>query len=628
MPHKLSYIIFALLLIITVAVIPTRAQNRPYAPDQILVQVNKGFPAISLGQVLDNQKYTLGKKVVRRLNIYIVKINDSDQLSPLEAVQELRTNLFMKNVQLDHFVSPRQSFPDDPDFGDQWDMHNTGQSGGTIDADIDAPEAWDITTGGITPLGDTIVVAVVDGGCLTSHSDLQENIWTNRHEIPGNGIDDDNNGYVDDIHGWDAYSSDGSVPSDYHGTHVSGTVGALGDNGTYVAGVNWNVKVMPVAGSSSQTSTVLEAYGYVLDQRVLYDSTGGEYGAFVVSTNSSFGIDFADCESGNYPLWNEMYDALGEAGILSATATINSGQNVDVIGDVPTGCSSDWLISVTNTTRTDSKNSGAGYGLTTIDLGAPGTNILSLSSSGATGTSTGTSMATPHVAGAVAFMHAAMASGFASFYKQNPGDGALMVKDIILDGTDPIPDLQGATVSGGRLNLFNSAVLAEETMAADSLDPNPVTNLQADTSLWYQALITWNDPYSLFNGDPITDFYLTISRNDSLIDTVDEGVMSYRDYQLEAGELYRYSFMTHLMSNDSTSVPATVDVIPSGGECLPGDVSLDGEVTIIDFIYFLQYMTESQPLPPSASCQADLDFDGEMTISDLLMTADILLEQE
>ncbi|HBR86466.1 MAG TPA: peptidase, partial [Candidatus Marinimicrobia bacterium] len=150
----------------------------------------------------------------------------------------------------------------------------------------------------VNALGDTIVVAVVDGGMMLTHTDLVPNLWTNYNEIPGNNIDDDNNGYIDDIHGWDAYSSDGSIPGDGHGTHVGGIIGAKGNNGSMVTGVNWDVKIMAIAGSSSNTSTVLEAYGYALDQRAMYDSTNGALGAFVVATNSSFGIDFADCNSG------------------------------------------------------------------------------------------------------------------------------------------------------------------------------------------------------------------------------------------------------------------------------------------------------------------------------------------
>ena len=295
---------------------------------------------------------------------------------------------------------------------------------------------------------------------LLTHADLIPNLWTNWGEIPGNGIDDDNNGYIDDIHGWNAYSSNGSIPSDGHGTHVAGIVGAKGNNGNYVSGLNWDVKLMALGGSSGTTSIVLEAYGYILDQRAIYDSTGGASGAFVVATNSSFGVNNADCNSATYSLWNDMYNAMGAYGILSCGATMNNNSNVDVTGDVPTGCESDYMVSVTNTTRNDSKNSGAAYGATTIDLGAPGTQILSTYTGGGTSSLSGTSMASPHVAGAIGFMHASMSSGLASFYRSSPDQGAIIIKQIILDGTDQLASLNGITVSGGRLNLYNSTVLS------------------------------------------------------------------------------------------------------------------------------------------------------------------------
>ena len=138
---------------------------------------------------------------------------------------------------------------------------------------------------------------------------------------------------------------------------------------------------------------------------------------------------------------------------------MNINSNVDVTGDVPTGCESDYMISVTNTTRNDAKNSGAAYGLTTIDLGAPGTQVLSTYTGGGTSNLTGTSMASPHVAGAVAFLHASMSTGFSSFFQSNPAEGGLLIKQLILDGTDPLPTLNGVTVSGGRLKLYNSALL-------------------------------------------------------------------------------------------------------------------------------------------------------------------------
>jgi hypothetical protein len=454
---------------------------------------------------------------------------------------------------------------------------------------------------------------------------LVPNLWTNYNEIPGNGVDDDNNGYIDDIHGWNAYNSDGNIPSSGHGTHVAGIVGAKGNNASQVTGVNWNVKLMAIAGSTSQTSVALEAYGYALDQRILYDSTGGQLGAFVVATNSSFGIDYADCNSGSYVFWNDMYNAMGQAGILSAAATMNNNSNVDVTGDVPTGCTSDWLIAVTNTTKYDTKNSGAAYGATSIDLGAPGTAILSTYTGGGTSILTGTSMASPHVAGAVGFMHAAMSYGFAQYYRNQPGDGALLIKQAILDGTDSLASLQGITVSGGRLNLYNSALIVSNTLASDSLDPNPVTNLQADTSVQYRITLTWNDPTHLFGGDTISPFIIDISRDGLFLNSVSAGVETYADLSLQGGQVYTYTLITRLIDNDSTSVPVSISVQVAGGECIPGDASHDGNVDVSDIIRMIRFVL-GYAVPNDADlCTADVDYDGQITIADILLTVDIIL---
>ncbi len=439
------------------------AFETPYVENQLIIRVTSKADVNALRADLQKEGFTFDKQLVHRLNIWLVKVDDKRFASTKAALARVQTIPHIVWAQLDHYLSERE-IPDDPDFPNMWDMNNTGQQGGTPDADIDAPEAWDITTGGGTALGDDIVVAVVDGGVAYTHQDLADNIWTNTNEIAGNGIDDDNNGYVDDIHGWDAYANDGSIPqTSSHGTHVAGTVGARGNNGTDVTGVNWDVKIMCVAGSSGTTSIISIAYGYVLDQKTLWLESDHALGANVVATNSSFGVDYADCESGSYPVWNDLYNAMGAVGILSAAATINSNQNVDQIGDVPTGCSSDYLVTVTNTNRNDEKYPSAGYGALSIDLGAPGTQICSTVPGGVSCSKTGTSMATPHVAGAIGLLHSAVTADWAAYYLATPGPAALELKQIILDTVDILPTLADVTVSGGRLNLYN-AVLAATTL--------------------------------------------------------------------------------------------------------------------------------------------------------------------
>ena len=393
------------------------------------------------------------RQLSKRLNIWLFEINDNKELRE-DKMRRLNANADVRVIQNNHTnITLREAIPDDPYYYQQW-----------APAIMNLPQAWEeFTTGGVTATGDTIVVAVIDGGADWTHEDL--NCWENAHEIPNNGIDDDGNGYIDDFHGWNAYNHNGYVGSNNHGTHVSGIIGAVGNNGKGVCGVNWNVKVMPIGGSSSNESIVVEAYSYVLEMRARYNETDGEEGAFIVATNSSFGVDYGNPD--DYPIWCSMYDEMGNVGILSCGAGPNLNVNVDVVGDVPSTCPGNYLIGITNTTSNDVKYTGAGYGINNIDIGAPGTSIYSTLPNNNYGNMTGTSMATPQVSGTIALMYAALPEEMMIACKNDPANFCLSVRHHLLNGADHLPSLDGLVASGRRLNAYG----AIESVLYDSIIP-------------------------------------------------------------------------------------------------------------------------------------------------------------
>jgi serine protease len=475
-----------------------KAQENNIVSGNIIAMVGSEKAATKLVNQLQSiegtkTNFKIDRTLSESMHIYLFDFDES-LIDRNKMLRQIKNNPLIKTAQFNHYFSQRATVPNDTLFTKQWDMNNTGQSG-NVDTDIDAPEAWDITTGGLTAQGDTIVVAVIEDGFDLTHQDL--NFWKNYQEIPGDSIDNDSNGYIDDYKGWNGQTSNDVFTVKTHGTHVCGTVGAKGNNVRGLTGVNWNVKVMPICYGNASTNAALESnaiacYSYVRDQRKLYNQTNGVKGAFIVSTNSSFGVDSGQPSA--YPLWCAMYDSLGNVGILSAGATANHLWNIDTTSDIPTACNSNWLVTVTNTTNTDALQSSAGYGATTIDIGAPGTVIWSTLPGNTYGVKTGTSMATPHIAGAIALMYSVQCDKFITNYKADPAGIALMIKDSLLGAVDLITDLSTGsypTVSGGRLNLFKS-VKAMQNYCADvyvdekvkinnefqiSAYPNPATSV-------------------------------------------------------------------------------------------------------------------------------------------------------
>jgi hypothetical protein len=425
-------------------------------PGKMIIQLSQGISHIKAIEILENDyadiQLEAEKCLSQELGIWLFSYAQG-HTGKRSLLNEIAGSTLVKKLQFDHYIALREVIPDDSLFDEQWALKNTGQAGGLPGADIDAAMAWEVAVNdGVTALGDTIVIAIIDDGFALGHEDMH--YWKNRNEIPGNGIDDDGNGYIDDYDGWNAIYSSGYIQPKDHGQHVAGIAAARGNNGKGVSGINWNVQVMPVAGASTVESVVVEAYSYVYSMRKLYDESDGAKGAYVVVTNSSFGVDFGQPD--DYPVWESMYDSLGSLGIMNVSATMNGIWNVDEVGDIPGNFTTDYLISVTNTTNTDEKYLAAGWGAVSIDLGAPGKSIISTRIPNTYGYKTGTSMAAPQVAGSLALMFAAAGDAFMHSYQEEPASMARFLKNLILDGVDPLPGFDTVCFSGGRLNVNNA----------------------------------------------------------------------------------------------------------------------------------------------------------------------------
>ncbi len=383
---------------------------------------------------------------------------DHTEINERSILKDIKYNPNIVNAQFNYFTENRIE-PNDPNFPNLWYLKNTGQTGGNPEIDLDATLAWNQTTGGISYTGDTIVVCIIDDNFDNQHEDLIGNIWINDGEIPGNGIDDDGNNYIDDYRGWNASLSNDEIvyntDDEWHGTSVCGITGAMGDNNLGISGICWNTKLMLVSRGTT-TADAIAAYTYPFENRKLYNQTLGQQGAFVVATNSSWGIDYGTPDDA--PLWCAMYDSLGSVGILNASATTNLNVDVDQVGDLPTTCQSDFLITTTSVNWND-ELANVGFGSESVDLAAFGTDILTTLIENTYGYIDGTSTAAPQVAGTIGLLYTAPCPSFAAFAKSNPQQAALQLKNYILDGVESNASLEGISVTGGRLNTNNSLEL-------------------------------------------------------------------------------------------------------------------------------------------------------------------------
>ena len=371
-----------------------------------------------------------------------------------------------------------ESIPNDPSFGTLYGLHNIGQSGGTADADIDATEAWQVTTG-----SENVIVAVIDTGIDHTHPDLVDNIWVNPGETPGNGIDDDGNGFIDDVHGYDFVNNDGDPFDDEgHGTHVAGTIGATGNNGVGVVGVSWDVSLMGLkfldANGSGSTADAVRAVNYATMMR-------NQYGHNIRVTNNSWG------GGGSSTALRDAIEAGAEADILFVAAAGNSGTDNDASPHYPSSYTSAAVVAVAATDRNDALASFSCFGATSVDLAAPGVGILSTVPGGGYASYSGTSMATPHVAGAAALALAV--------------DPTLTVAELraaILGTVDAKPGLAGQMVTGGRLN---AAQMLQSLSSEPAVPAAPGGVSASDGTILGGVRVSWSptlhaDSYEVWRG--------------------------------------------------------------------------------------------------------------------------------
>ncbi|WP_020473323.1 S8 family serine peptidase [Zavarzinella formosa] len=315
-----------------------------------------------------------------------------------------------------------ENLPNDPSFGNLWGLNNTGQDGGTANADINAPEAWNTNTG-----SGKMIVAVIDSGIDYTHPDLAANMWKNPKEVAGNGKDDDGNGYKDDIYGWNFVNNTPNVMDDNgHGTHVAGIIGAVGDNGIGVAGVNWHVQLMALKfldkDGSGYMSNAVKALNYAVAN-----------GAKVVNNSYAGG--------GSDPAMQAAIAAAKAKGVIFVAAAGNDGTSDDINPVYPANYNSDNVVTVAATDRNDKLASYSNFGRNTVEIAAPGSNIYSTLPGNKYGVYSGTSMAAPEVTGAIALV-----------WDTHPTWTYSQVINAILKTADILPSLTGK-VATGRLDV-------------------------------------------------------------------------------------------------------------------------------------------------------------------------------
>lgn len=395
----------------------------------------------------------------------LAHVSPADTMAAIEALRNQPDVLYAEP----NYVLHLDVTPNDPRF-------TSGELYGLTK--IGAPTAWNTTTGSTG--ANRIVVGVIDEGIDKNHPDLGANIWTNPAEIAGNGADDDGNGFIDDVNGYNFAGNTGTIPADNHATHVAGTIGAVGNNNTGVVGVNWQVGLMSlkfIGGTSGATSDAIRACNYSKLMRDLWISSSGTKGANLRVLNNSYG------GGGFSQSFLDAISSLNQSGILFVAAAGNAPDapqpNNDLVAHYPSSYDVPNVIAVAATDSTDGLASFSHFGATSVHLGAPGAGILSTTANNSYSVFNGTSMATPHVAGAAALLLAA-----------NPNLTVTQLKALLIFNGDLVGSLSGKTITGRRLSVANSM---QALNGNDVTPPGTVTNFHLNSQNGRALNVGWTD---------------------------------------------------------------------------------------------------------------------------------------
>ena len=428
-----------------------------YAPDRILVKFKDDVSGMAAerGRGQAEIRHNLRQlKHFGRIDVHVYKTEGPIE----ETLKALKENPNVAYAEPDYMVSTDVTIPNDASFSQLWGMNNTGQTGGTADADIDAAEAWDLTTG-----SSNVLVAVIDSGVDYTHPDLAANMWVNPGEIAANGLDDDSNGYIDDVYGINSITGSGNPMDDNnHGTHCSGTIAGVGNNSIGVAGVCWTARIMALkflnAGGTGDISDAIECVEYAISK-----------GAHILSNSWGGG--------GYSQAMKDAIDDAATAGMLFCAAAGNNIRNDDIVPFYPSSYSCPNIIAVAATDHNDALSiwtpgvTGSHWGPFSVDVAAPGSAIYSTIPGDSYDSFNGTSMATPHVAGLAALIKS-----------YNFSLNWMQIRDRILGAADPLPSLSGLILTGARVNAYDSLLMGDVASYQLNIQSAPATGVSITVS--------------------------------------------------------------------------------------------------------------------------------------------------